>query len=217
MVEGRLKTKWVIVIVPLMPYFSCLGHLPKCCSRPRPNISHYKAVSVCACVCVWERVCVCVLVVQPWPLMARVWQRPFVSFMVSLGWGSDHMYLSELHSDLLQIIFFLFALVCWSVPAAAAAQCTLLITAYTVHIRLCTIERVIYCPVYSGAYKTEAVVQRYNTCTCCCDSFMWIRAEQLFCHSWNKKCKTVSASNVKIWFLLTFNIILWIILWIEYL
>ena len=168
-------------------------------------------------VCVWERVCVCVLVVQPWPLMARVWQRPFVSFMVSLGWGSDHMYLSELHSDLLQIIFFLFALVCWSVPAAAAAQCTLLITAYTVHIRLCTIERVIYCPVYSGAYKTEAVVQRYNTCTCCCDSFMWIRAEQLFCHSWNKKCKTVSASNVKIWFLLTFNIILWIMLWTEYL
>ncbi len=77
--ERWLKTKWVIVIVPLIPYFICLGHIPKCCSRPRPNISHYKAASVCVCVCVFA--------VQPWPLMARVWQRPFVSFMVSSGWG----------------------------------------------------------------------------------------------------------------------------------
>lgn len=72
-VEGRLKTKWVIVIVPLIPYFICPGHVPKSCSRPRPNISHYKAVSVCVCV--------------GSTTLARVWHRPFFSFMASLGWG----------------------------------------------------------------------------------------------------------------------------------
>lgn len=119
-VEGGLKTEWVIVNAPLIPYFSCLGHIPKCCSRPRPNISHYKAVSVCECV----------LVVQPWPLMARVRLRPFVSFMVSQRRGLiictrlcfDQIYF-KLFSCLIWTLRSVALLLCWSVALLVTVGC----------------------------------------------------------------------------------------------
>lgn len=132
-VERRLKTKWVIVIVPLIPYFSCLGKIPGSCSRPHPNISHYKAESVCDGT-----------TVQPQPLLAGVWQRPFVSFMVSSGWGliiCTRLCLTQIHSKLFSSWVFDLeeTVVCregaWRSRVHPADVCIL----YMVHVWYCSV------------------------------------------------------------------------------
>lgn len=144
-VEGGLKTEWVIVNAPLIPYFSCLGHIPKCCSRPRPNISHYKAVSVCECV----------LVVQPWPLMARVRLRPFVSFMVSQRRGL--IICTRLCFD--QIYFKLFSCLIWTLRSVALLLCCSVGHSWLYVRYMWGAAHRLYCPIYSGdwiKHGTEA-------------------------------------------------------------
>lgn len=75
-------------------------------------------------------VCVRECVLQPWPLMALLWQRPFVSFMVSSG--RVLIFSSGLQSYLLQLVLwfpllfiYLFtfeAVICWSVFAPKSMQ-----------------------------------------------------------------------------------------------
>lgn len=79
--------------------------------------------------------CVRECVLQPWPLMAGLWQWPFVSFMVSSGWAL--IFSSELQSYLLQVVLlppvFPQAVICWSVFRSQRSA-TQLMTVYATDI-----------------------------------------------------------------------------------